>query len=108
MQPASRILGVLQLSLVLHTQGQGQGNLSQRIAVEEAMRRANDHYQAAFYPGDPVYGGYVWNVGAYETGNIRAWQTLGLQAYHHYAVTWATANSWTAAAFADDEACGQT
>jgi unsaturated rhamnogalacturonyl hydrolase len=80
---------------------------SRRVEVEEAMRRANDYFISTF-----AVGNAAWNRGAYHTGNIRAWEYLGIQGYHENAVTWATANNWfrgpEGAAHADAHCCGQT
>lgn len=83
-------------------------SVPRRIAIEEAMHRANAYYQANF-----ALGTAVWNRGVYHGGNTRAWQRLGLQADLAYSIAWAEANAWTVGpeaggtADADSQACGQ-
>lgn len=85
--------------------------IENRIAVEEAMRRANSYFQANY----PV-GNEGWERSTYQTGNFRAWQTLGVPIYYDRAVAWGTANSWDHGTdygdvnglSADSHCCGQT
>ena len=103
---AARLSAIAVILALSPGPARADGEMSLRVAVEEAMRRSNGHYLATF----PL-GTAVWNRGAYQTGNFRAWQTLGVQAYHDHAVAWATVNSWLIgpdAADADRQACGQT
>lgn len=87
------------------------GTIEQRMAVEEAMRRANGYFQANF----PI-GNEGWERSTYQTGNFRAWETLGIQAYYDRAVAWGTANAWDHGTdygdvnglSADAHCCGQT
>ena len=57
------------------------GTLEQRIAVEEAMRRANDYFQASYSPSDHDSGTTIytdgWERSTYQTGNFRAWENAG-------------------------------
>lgn len=105
----ARLLALAMILALNSGRVRADDGMSQRVAVEEAMRRSNAYYLATF----PL-GTAVWNRGAYHAGNIRAWQTLGVQAYHDHAVAWATANSWLVgpeagtSGDADSEACGQT
>ncbi len=87
------------------------GALESRIAVEAAMRRANDYFQASISLGNSG-----WERSTYQTGNFRAWETLGIQAYYDRAATWGEANSWwhgtdygdVNGLSADAHCCGQT
>jgi unsaturated rhamnogalacturonyl hydrolase len=91
--------------------GAQAGTMERRIAVEEAMRRANDYFQQSHSPGSAG-----WERSMYQTGNFRAWQTLGVQAYYDEAVAWGEANSWNHGTdygdvnglSADAHCCGQT
>lgn len=86
-------------------------NTAQRVAVETAMRRANDYFQAAYPPGNSG-----WERSTYQTGNFRAWETLGIQAYHDRALAWGGRNNWlhgtdygdVDGSDADAHCCGQT
>lgn len=99
-----RIVALLCLASSLHA----QADLARRQSVEEAMRRANRHFQT----NNPI-GTAVWNRGAYHAGNLRAYQTLGLAPDRDYSIAWAEANQWTigpeafGGADADSQACGQ-
>lgn len=81
----------------------------QAASVVEAMRRSNDYFHATFLQGTSG-----WARGAYQVGNIRAWETLGIQTYHDKAVAWAAANAWKVGpedstdGHADSQTCGQT
>jgi rhamnogalacturonyl hydrolase YesR len=81
----------------------------QPAAIVEAMRRSNDYFHATF-----TLGNSGWARGAYQVGNMRAWETIGIQAYHDKAVAWAAANVWkvgpedlTTDGHADSQTCGQ-
>lgn len=65
------------------------GTAENKVAAEEAMRRANNYFQANYSIG--ISG---WERSTYQTGNFRAWETLGVQAYYDRAVAWGEANSW--------------
>jgi rhamnogalacturonyl hydrolase YesR len=82
----------------------------QPAAIVEAMRRSNDYFHASFSLGNSG-----WARGAYQVGNMRAWETLGIQTYHDRAVAWAAANAWkvgpedlTSNGHADSQTCGQS
>lgn len=99
------LLGVFGM---LATAFAGIGITEQKIAVEEAIRRANTYFQA-----NSALGSANWTRGTYHTGNMRAWETLGVQAYYDYSVAWAEDNSWlrgppTDISHADSHCCGQT
>jgi len=87
------------------------GTLENRIAVEEAMRRANDYFQQ-----NHSLGNEGWERSTYQTGNFRAWQMLGVQAYYDKAVAWGELNNWDHGTdygdvnglSADAHCCGQT
>lgn len=106
--PSRRALGFcLFLAIAAHAFAQTD-NLDKRIAIEEAMRRANAFYQTTF----PL-GSAVWNRGAYHGGNLRLWETLGTAPDLAYALAWSETNNWTVGpeagggADADSQACGQ-
>jgi unsaturated rhamnogalacturonyl hydrolase len=87
------------------------GTLEQRVDVEDAMRRANDYFQL-----NHSLGNEGWERSTYQTGNFRAWQTLGVPAYYDEAVAWGEANFWDHGTdygdvnglSADAHCCGQT
>lgn len=102
-----RVLGFLALAL---TGSPLKADTPQPAAIVEAMRRSNDYFHATF-----TLGNSGWARGAYQVGNMRAWETLGIQAYHDKAVAWATANAWkvgpedlTTDGHADSQICGQS
>ncbi|MCB1133020.1 MAG: glycoside hydrolase family 88 protein, partial [Verrucomicrobiae bacterium] len=82
------------------------GGMAERVAVEEAMRRANGYFQSHH-----AVGTAVWDRATYHTGNMRAWEVLGLARDHDRSVAWAEANGWLrgpeGAAHADAHCCGQ-
>jgi rhamnogalacturonyl hydrolase YesR len=87
------------------------GTIECRVAVEAAMRRANDYFQQ-----NHSLGNAGWERSTYQTGNFRAWQTLGVQTYYDKAAAWGEANSWNHGTdygdvnglSADAHCCGQT
>ena len=100
-----RFLGMMLMALPV------KADIPQPAAVVEAMRRSNDYFHASF-----TLGNSGWARGAYQVGNIRAWETLGIQTYHDKAVAWAAANAWKVGpedltisdGHADSQTCGQT
>lgn len=103
--PALNAMAIIAALVSSHLQA--DETTTRRVAVVEAMRRSNDHYISTF-----AVGNAAWNRGAYHAGNLRAWETLGIQSYYDYGVTWATANNWLrgpeGATHADAHCCGQT
>ncbi len=69
--------------------GPGFDPTAMRVATEDAMRRANDYFQANF-----AIGNEGWERSAYQTGNFRAWQALGYQPYFDRAMAWGVQNDW--------------
>jgi len=105
------LLGVTALTVTLYCSMAQAGTLEQRVAVEEALRRANDYFQQSHSIGNEG-----WERSTYQTGNFRTWQTLGLQPYYDRAVAWGEANAWDHGTdygdvnglSADSHCCGQT
>lgn len=107
----SKLFLALTVSFLPTGQVVADENTAQQVAVEAAMRRANDYFQATYSPG--ISG---WERSTYQTGNFRAWETLGIQAYHDRALAWGERNSWlhgtdygdADGSDADAHCCGQT
>src|SRR5205085_9137043 len=76
-------------------------------AIRETILRANDY----FLSNDTLQTN-GWARGAYYTGNMLAYQVLGVERYLQSATDWATRNAWQpgikGATNADGEVCGQT
>src|SRR2546421_12732093 len=58
-------------------------------AIREAVLRANDY----FLSHDTLQTN-GWARGAYYTGNMRAFQVLGVDRYLRSAIDWSTRNAW--------------
>jgi len=76
-------------------------------SVQEAILRANDYFLA-----NDTTKTNGWARGAYHTGNMAAYQLLGVERYVAGAIAWATTNGWQpgvkGGTNADGEVCGQT
>jgi unsaturated rhamnogalacturonyl hydrolase len=57
------------------------------------ITRVNDHWQAT----TPATERAFWDVAAYHTGNMAAYQATGNEAYRRYSERWAEANQWQGA-----------
>ena len=81
--------------------------LPDAASIRQALQRANHYFLAQ---NNPQTNG--WARGVYHTGNMRAYQLLGLDEYLQASLNWATSNGWQAgikgATNADGEVCGQT
>lgn len=89
---------------------QAQDVLPTPAAIQEALQRANDYFianSASF--GVPTNN---WQRSAYEAGNVRCYQVLGLTNYLQTILDWANLNQWQMGPLspgkADDYACGST
>ncbi len=90
----------------------GQGTnpslaLSDPAAIQENLLRANNY----FLSHDSIQTN-GWARGVYHTGNMRAYQILGVDQYLQSAIQWGTLNRWQpgirGGTNADGEVCGQT
>jgi unsaturated rhamnogalacturonyl hydrolase len=83
--------------------------LPEPVAIQEAMQRADDYFIAHNSAG--VNG---WARSVYETGNMRAYESLGLDRYLQWAIAWGNQNLWKLVdkdkgpTNADSQSCGQT
>src|SRR5438477_5469658 len=81
--------------------------LPDAASIRQALQRANHYFLAQ---NNPQTNG--WARGVYHTGNMRAYQLIGLDEYLQASLNWATSNGWQAgikgATNADGEVCGQT
>jgi len=59
------------------------------LLIEEAVHRANDHYISTHYIGQAD-----WGIGAYQTGNMRAWETFAEPAWLARSLDFGVANGW--------------
>lgn len=61
-----------------------------------AVEKANDYYQSTVKYNQQEYGipNCFWAKAAYETGNMEAYYTTGIEAYRDYATAWATDCNW--------------
>ncbi|MFC5462806.1 glycoside hydrolase family 88 protein [Massilia niabensis] len=64
-----------------------------RPEVLAALRRANDYWQA----NNPPQQWAFWDVAAYHTGNMAAWQLTQNPAWRNYSTAWAEHNAWRGA-----------
>ena len=76
-------------------------------AIAEAIQRANDYFIAT-----TTFQSNGWARGVYQTGNMRAYDVLGLDRYRQWALDWGSYFHWKAGfrgpASADGQVCGQT
>ncbi|MGM9552313.1 MAG: glycoside hydrolase family 88 protein [Clostridia bacterium] len=61
-----------------------------------AVEKANDYYQSTVAYNKQEYGipNCFWAKAAYETGNMEAYYTTGIEAYRDYATAWAMDCNW--------------
>jgi unsaturated rhamnogalacturonyl hydrolase len=64
-----------------------------KTQVVAIIEKANDYYQAA----NPKPGWAFWDIAAYHTGNIAAYEVTKKEAYKQYSVAWANHNQWKGA-----------
>ncbi|MCD8049409.1 MAG: glycoside hydrolase family 88 protein, partial [Clostridia bacterium] len=64
--------------------------------VIAAVESANDYYQSTVKYNQQEYGipNCFWAKAAYETGNMEAYYTTGIESYRKYALAWADDCSW--------------
>jgi rhamnogalacturonyl hydrolase YesR len=64
--------------------------------VIAAVESANDYYQSTVKYNQQEYGipNSFWHKAAYETGNMEAYYTTGIEAYRNYAEAWASSCNW--------------
>jgi rhamnogalacturonyl hydrolase YesR len=61
--------------------------------VMSALVRANDYWQRNHSPAQSPF----WDVAAYHTGNMAAWEVTRNEAYRQYSTAWAEHNNWGSA-----------
>ena len=64
-----------------------------RAEALSALRRANDYWQRTNSPAKWPF----WDVAAYHTGNMAAWEVTRNDAYRAYSTAWAEHNQWRGA-----------
>ncbi|MFT3738798.1 MAG: glycoside hydrolase family 88 protein [Breznakibacter sp.] len=64
-----------------------------KAEVVRTIEKANDYHQAA----NPKPGWAFWDIAAYHTGNMAAYQVTKKEAYKQYSEAWAEANQWKGA-----------
>ncbi len=68
--------------------------------VTEIITRVNDYWQGQHKPEDRAF----WDVAAYHTGNMAAYQVTKNEAYKNFSTTWAQHNNWMGATGSDKTA----
>lgn len=96
-----KIIGLFCLCFFLFNAcGNSKNNLktfTTKEEVTETLKKVNDYWQKT----NPKHGNAFWHYAAYHTGNMKAYEATGIEAYRLYSEAWADHNKWMGAKSTD-------